>query len=81
MPQEIAEFVENLEDLYVEYKAKLLTEDEYVSRKSLLIGSLLDKGPLDPKKFFAELVPSIERGFLTAKEVSHISNTLAKKRR
>ena len=87
MPQEsnnnesrvTAEFVEKLQDLFIEHRSKLLTEDEYVSRKKLLIQSLLDKEPQDPQKFFAALIPSIERGYISAEEVSQISNSLAQR--
>ena len=77
MPDEIAEFVEKLEDLYVEHKAGLLAEVEYVARKKVLIESLLDKEPQEPKEFFAALVKPIERGQLSPAEVSRISNNIA----
>ena len=68
-----SEFVEQIEKLSKLYAANFLSEDEYLAKKKALILSLLDKKPQgDPIDFFAALVPSIEKKYLTEEEVSQI---------
>ena len=67
------EFVEQIEKLSKLYAANFLSEDEYLAKKKALILSLLDKKPQgDSIDFFAALVPSIEKKYLTEEEVSQI---------
>ena len=68
-----SEFVEQIEKLSKLHAANFLSEDEYLAKKKDLILSLLDKKPQgDPIDFFAALVPSIEKKYLTEEEVSQI---------
>ena len=68
-----SEFVEQIEKLSKLHSANFLSEDEYKAKKKDLILSLLDKKPQDdPIDFFAALVPSIEKGYLTEEEISQI---------
>ena len=68
-----SEFVEQIEKLSKLHAANFLSEDEYLSKKKDLILSLLDKKPQDnPIDFFAALVSSVERGYLTEEEISQI---------
>ena len=68
-----SEFVEQIEKLSKLHAANFLSDDEYLAKKKALILSLLDKKPQgDPIDFFAALVPSIEKKYLTEEEVSQI---------
>ena len=68
-----SEFVEQIEKLSKLHAANFLSEDEYLAKKKDLILSLLDKKPQgDPIDFFAALVPSIEKKYLTEEEVGQI---------
>ena len=68
-----SEFVEQIEKLSKLYAANFLSEDEYLAKKKALILSLLNKKPQgDPIDFFAALVPSIGKKYLTEEEVSQI---------
>ena len=68
-----SEFVEQIEKLSKLHSANFLSEDEYKAKKKDLILSLLDKKPQDdPIDFFAALVPSIEKKYLTEEEISQI---------
>ena len=73
-----SEFVEQIEKLAKLHGANFLSVDEYSSQKKDLIHSLLDKKPRDnPIDFFAALVPSVERGYLTEEEISQIKEFVA----
>ena len=73
-----SEFVEQIEKLAKLHSANFLSVDEYSSQKKDLIQSLLDKKPQDnPIDFFAALVPSVERGYLTEEEISQIKEFVA----
>ena len=68
-----SEFVDQIEKLSKLHAANFLSEDEYLSKKKDLILSLLDKKPQgDPIDFFAALVPSIEKKYLSEEEVGQI---------
>ena len=72
-----SEFVMQLEKISKLHIANFLTDEEYQSEKRTLILSLV-KNPLQESKedFFAALVPSIEKGYLSPEEVSQIKELL-----
>ena len=68
-----SDFVEQIEKVSKLHSANFLSEAEYKAKKKDLILSLLDKKPQgDVMDFFAALVPSIEKGYLTEEEVEQI---------